>query len=82
MEPQSKCKDCGTWDYDYNLFPTKGENGETLFFCCDCISKRADVHWCGMCGEPFIDSTQPKGVLNYCKDCRGKVDDAAKSGTN
>ena len=73
MDPQSKCKDCGKWDYDYNLFPTKGENGETVFFCSDCISKRKDVHWCGTCGEPFIDSTLKKGKLAYCKDCRGNV---------
>lgn len=82
MEPQSKCKDCGTWDYDYNLFPTKGEFGETIFFCSDCISKRPDVHWCGTCGEPFIDSALQKGKLVYCKDCRGKVNGESESGKN
>lgn len=83
MEPQGKCKDCGEWDFDYNLFPTKGENGETVFFCSDCISKRQDVHWCGLCGEPFIDATLQKGKLAYCKDCRGKVNNGnSKSGKN
>lgn len=72
MEPQSKCHDCGTWDFDYNLFPTKSKKG-TIFFCSDCISKREDIHWCATCGEPFVDSTLQKGKLAYCKDCRGKV---------
>ena len=72
MEPQSKCIDCGKWDYDYNLFPTKGEEGDTVFFCADCISKRQDVHWCPTCSEPFIDSNLKKGKAHKCKDCRGK----------
>ena len=84
MEPQSKCKDCGEWDYDYNMFPTKGENNETIFLCCDCISKREDIHWCGTCGEPFIDKSQPRNTLTYCKDCRGKLkhDSKIEPGTN
>ena len=82
MEPQTKCHDCGTWDYDYNLFPTKSENG-TVFFCCDCISKRQDVHWCATCGEPFIDSTLKKGLVYNCKDCGGSVKDGSvKPGKN
>ena len=71
MEPQSKCNDCGHWDFDYNLFPTKGENGETLFFCCDCITERKDVHWCSVCGEPFLDASLKQGTNPKCKDCRG-----------
>ena len=76
MEPQTKCHDCGTWDYDYNLFPTKGTDG-TVFFCCDCISKRQDVHWCATCGEPFVDSTLKKGSIYNCKDCGGNVKDGS-----
>lgn len=75
MEPQSKCIDCGIWDYDYNMFPCKSETGGTVFFCADCISKREDVHWCPTCGEPFIDPTMKKNQLVYCKDCRGKNND-------
>lgn len=73
MEPQSKCHDCGVWDFDYNLFPTKGENGETFFFCSDCITKHPHVHWCSVCGEPFIDAALHKGAPHMCKDCRGNV---------
>ena len=73
MEPQSKCIDCGKWDFDYNLFPVKGVNNETVFLCSDCISTRKDIHWCGVCGEPFVDGAIEKGKLAYCKDCRGNV---------
>ena len=73
MEPQSKCSDCGQWDFDYNMFPAKGENGGTVFFCSDCISKRPDIHWCGICGEPFIDSTKKRGTVYHCKDCGGNI---------
>lgn len=72
MEPQSKCNQCGKWDYDYNLFPTKAENGETIFFCSDCISQHNHIHWCSVCGEPFIDKSLPKGKIYQCRDCRGK----------
>ena len=73
MEPQSKCNQCGKWDYDYNQFPTKTEDGKTAFFCSDCISNHKHIHWCKTCGEPFIDKSLPKGKLYECKDCRGKV---------
>ena len=73
MEPQSKCNQCGKWDYDYNQFPTKTEDGNTVFFCSDCISQHNHVHWCRTCGEPFLDKSLPKGKLYECKDCRGKV---------
>ena len=84
MEPQSKCHECGNWDYDYNLFPTKGENNETLFYCIDCISKVKNLHWCVRCGEPFIDSSLPQSKEDtyFCKDCRGKVSGESKSGNN
>ena len=72
MEPQSKCAHCGKYDYDYNQFPTKGENGETVFFCADCITATENIHWCAVCGEPFIDSAMKKNVrMPKCKDCRG-----------
>ena len=74
MEPQAKCIKCGTWDYDYNLFPTKDDSGATIFFCSDCISQAEDIHWCETCGEPFVDKTLPKtakDIAHRCKDCRG-----------
>ena len=82
MEPQSKCHTCGTWDFDYNLFPTKTEEGGTVFFCSDCISQNENIHWCGTCGEPFIDSKLPRNKLVYCKDCRGKVNGDSKPKQN
>lgn len=82
MEPQSKCNQCGKWDYDYNLFPTKGEDGKTIFFCSDCISQHKHVHWCSECGEPFIDKSLQKGRIYQCKDCRGKVNGETKPKQN
>ena len=70
MQTQSECVDCNQWDFDYNLFPVK-DIDKTTFFCCDCISKRQDIHWCRTCGEPFIDSNLKKGSIYQCKDCRG-----------
>ena len=72
MEPQSKCQKCGKWDYDYNLYPTKNEDGTTTFFCSDCLPQVEGLYWCNICGEPYIDKAAD-GVKNLCKDCRGKV---------
>ena len=61
-----------------------GDNGDgkTTFFCSDCISNHNHIHWCGICGEPFIDKSLPKGKIYQCKDCRGKVNDSIKSQQN
>ena len=83
MEPQSKCNQCGKWDFDYNQFPTKTEDGKTAFFCSDCISQHKHIHWCKICGEPFLDKSLPKGKLYECKDCRGKLSNGeSDSGKN
>lgn len=83
MEPQSKCNQCGKWDFNYNLFPTKAEDGKTVFFCSDCISQHKHIHWCTNCGEPFLDKSLPKGKLCECKDCRGKLSNGkSKFSTN
>ena len=71
MASRGKCNQCGISDFDYNLFPTKTENGETVFFCCDCISEHKNVHWCSHCGEAFLNKNKLSGELIYCKDCRG-----------
>ena len=80
MEPQSKCVDCKTWDYDYNMFPVK-ENGKTAFYCSDCLSNKSDLHWCAMCGEPFIDNSIPSNdnAIVYCHDCRGRINESGKN---
>ncbi len=74
MEPQSKCNQCGRWDFDYNLFPTKMPDGKTAFYCSDCLSSHKHVHWCAICGEPFIDkSLKQSEDIVYCYDCRGNI---------
>ena len=75
MSPQSKCKCCGNYDFDYNMFPTKSaERGLTEFYCAECISQKQDIHWCFLCGEPFVNASIPKGTNPvYCKDCEEKI---------
>lgn len=62
------CHKCGIKDYEYNLFPTKTANGNTIFLCSDCVGEIENLAWCRTCGEPFITqkgSIKPK----FCYDC-------------
>jgi hypothetical protein len=71
--PMHKCNQCGTWEYENNLVPTKAENGETVFFCDGCASTHRHLHICANCGEAFLDKTHDfAGEAALCKDCRGK----------
>ena len=81
MEPQTKCIKCKNWDYDYNMIPVKDESGATVFFCSDCLTQTPNVHWCSICGEPFIDKELPEDedAVCYCKDCRGKLNESKQN---
>ena len=51
----------------YEVFPVKGLDGKTCFYCPDCIVE--NIEWCDNCGEPFeIDPNNPKKI---CNDCAG-----------
>lgn len=76
--PQQKCDRCGEWEFQDNVLPVKGSEGETYFFCPDCLSTHPHLHWCVNCGEAFIDRTAPFGKKVYCKDCRGSNNDSTK----
>lgn len=70
---KNKCKCCGYWDYEYDLFPVKiEEENKTIFLCCDCISQYKDIYWCSVCGEPFVNKNYQKGETYQCQKCRGK----------
>lgn len=81
MEPQSTCKDCGQWDYNYNLFPVKVSKGnEKITLCSDCLSRRDDIYWCNTCGEPFInEENKEEEAIYYCENCRGKTENGSKN---
>ena len=63
-----ECSACGAIDYDYNLFPVKALNGNTLFLCCDCVVNDPMISWCQRCKEPFITVEGDRGK-KICYDC-------------
>ena len=67
MSPRKVCGSCGVEEFEYELFPTKTPGGGTVLLCSDCAANENTVHWCTICGEPFI-STEDR---SYCDDCRG-----------
>lgn len=75
---QAKCDNCLQPDYDYNLFPLKGENGNTIRLCMDCIGKIRNIEWCERCGEGFLYSGKLTAPF-LCKDCRGKENELGKN---
>ena len=61
------CKKCKGLFSGYEVFPVKGLDGKTCFYCPDCIVE--NIEWCDNCGEPFeIDPNNPKKI---CNDCAG-----------
>lgn len=61
------CKQCKGLFSGYEVFPVKGLDDKTCFYCPDCMVE--NVEWCDNCGEPFeIDINNPKKL---CKDCAG-----------
>ena len=63
------CCSCKQGFSEYELFPVKGANGETKFYCSDCVVDSVD--WCNICGEPY-EIVNP-GRKNLCEDCAGGV---------
>lgn len=59
------CKKCNTLYSEYEVFPVKGLDGKTVYYCPDCIVDK--VEWCDHCGEAY----ETDGVEGYgCPDCR------------
>lgn len=59
------CPKCKKLFSEYELFPIKGDNGKTKFYCPDCIVD--NVEWCDYCGEAFEITDPAQGKI--CKDC-------------
>lgn len=62
-----KCDKCGSYHIDWEMFPIKGMDGKTKFFCNDCID--TNVEWCRNCGEAY--EVDKLSYRDLCPDCRG-----------
>ena len=59
------CSKCKQLFSEYDLFPVKGKDKKTKFYCPDCIV--GNVDWCNYCGEAYeIEGTTVAGT---CRDC-------------
>lgn len=74
MAPQYKCKICGEYDYEYNMFPVVTQEGGLIYMCSDCVSENPEVEWCMECGNPFLLPKNNKKET-HCKNCKEKVKD-------
>jgi hypothetical protein len=70
-EPEEECKICSRRFSEYDLYPVKGADGETYFYCPDCMVNANNIGWCGICGEAF--ETDDDKYHYICKDCGGKL---------
>ena len=59
------CCKCHKIFSEYEIFPVKGADGKTKFYCPDCIVGTVD--WCDYCGEAY-EITDPSRA-NMCNDC-------------
>lgn len=61
------CARCKNTFTEYELFPVKGQDGKTKFYCPDCIV--TGISWCSYCAEGFeTDPNDPDS--NMCPDCK------------
>lgn len=71
-----QCYHCKQPFSDYEMFPVKGLDRKTHFYCPDCIA--SNIEWCDKCQEAFeIDPLDPKSKL--CKDCQGGTSECTTS---
>lgn len=60
------CSKCKTLHSEYELFPVKGKDGKTKYYCPDCIV--GNVEWCEVCNEAF-EIDDPSKESKKCKEC-------------
>jgi hypothetical protein len=63
-----KCDNCGKYFMEEEMFPALGLDGQTKFYCPDCLSTK--VAWCERCGEAFEKATPDDPDTGLCKHCR------------
>lgn len=68
-----RCGKCGDEEFLEDMFPVKGLDGTTKYFCPDCLSNR-DVEWCSICFEAVEKNPNIpyQGKKFVCKDCAEK----------
>ena len=76
-EGMCQCGKCGIHLFSYDMFPTKGLDGNYVNLCPDCISDMDYLKWCMSCGSPFITIEDE----DICKDCLKKEDINGNKGT-
>lgn len=60
------CHKCNRLFYDYEMFPVKGLDGHTHFYCPDCMGDNR-ISWCDTCQEAY---ERPEGgSRDKCPDC-------------
>lgn len=62
------CGKCKKLFSEYELFPVKGVDGRTKYYCPDCIAILGSVEWCEQCGEAF-EVEDPAQNKKICKEC-------------
>lgn len=60
------CGKCKTLHSEYDLFPVKGLDGRTRYYCPDCVV--GNVEWCNICNEAF-ELEDPSKKTKVCKEC-------------
>ena len=74
------CSKCKKLFSEYELFPVKGRDGRTKYYCPDCIV--GNVEWCESCNEAF-EIEDPSKPVNKCKECaEGLCTKTSKSSLN
>lgn len=74
------CSKCKKLYSEYELFPVKGKDGRTKYYCPDCIV--GNVEWCEVCHEAF-EIEDPSQPTDICKECmEGLCTKTSKSSLN
>ena len=60
------CGRCKTLHSEYDLFPVKGLDRRTRYYCPDCVV--GNVEWCNICNEAF-ELEDPSVKTKVCKEC-------------
>lgn len=70
------CDSCGEKEFEEDMFPVKGLNGKTKFFCPNCLTEK-HVEWCFHCYEAVEREPNSVFIGKYfaCPDCQKKLDE-------
>lgn len=69
------CSECKEVFFEDEVFPVKGLDGLTKYYCPDCVSREELVGWCVRCNEPF-EKENSKDDNIFCQDCKKQIKEA------